>query len=400
MRIVLFSDAYLPEGLFNHTKMLHELALELLHRGHKVVVITPGIANQSKALEKIYIDKVEVWKFRSQPLRGVSLARRAINETLLSWYAIRALKTHSLDTTFDLVINYSPTIFLGLLARWFRKKGAFVYLILRDFFPKWIIDEGMIKENSLAAKYFRFFEKLNYRSSNIIAVQSPANVPIFKSMTGTSTYVVDVLYNWASTINKSDPNFGKEFLQHHALSKKFIFFYGGNIGYAQDISYILKLAEFLIYKKNVHFLIIGHGHKFEVIKQLIKSKKLTNTTLASSISQENYRSILSQVNVGLFTLSKSHQAHNYPGKILGYFVAGLPILGAVNSGNDLLNFINESVTGLVSENGNFKKFTTDALTLINEEELREQMKKNGKKMLKETFSVQKAADQILKSVSN
>ena len=49
MRIVLFSDAYLPEGLFNHTKMLHELALELLHRGHKVVVITPGIANQSKA---------------------------------------------------------------------------------------------------------------------------------------------------------------------------------------------------------------------------------------------------------------------------------------------------------------------------------------------------------------
>ena len=128
----------------------------------------------------------------------------------------------------------------------------------------------MIKKKSLAAKYFQFFEKLNYRASNIIAVQSPANINVFKAMKGTSTYLVNVLYNWASPVTEENSKFGQEFIHDRDLSKKFIFFFGGNIGYAQDIPYILKLAEFLLYKENVHFLILGHGHKFEEVKQLLE----------------------------------------------------------------------------------------------------------------------------------
>ena len=41
MRICLIIDDYLPESIKIGAKMMHELAIELISQGHKVVVITP-----------------------------------------------------------------------------------------------------------------------------------------------------------------------------------------------------------------------------------------------------------------------------------------------------------------------------------------------------------------------
>ena len=42
----------------------------------------------------------------------------------------------------------------------FEKKKTYIYLVLRDFFPQWIIDQGMVKEHSPIVKYFKAFEQL------------------------------------------------------------------------------------------------------------------------------------------------------------------------------------------------------------------------------------------------
>ena len=70
-------------------------------------------------------------------------------------------------------------IFFGPLVKKLRQRGTFIYLILRDMFPQWIIDKGLIKEKSLAAYFFRYYEKLNYMTSDCIGVQSKANLDIF-----------------------------------------------------------------------------------------------------------------------------------------------------------------------------------------------------------------------------
>lgn len=397
MRICILSDAYLPESTLIHSKMLHELAEELLKRDHEVVVFTPGLANQKRVINRGDIDGVDVWKFRCKPTRGVSHFKRAINETLLSWYAYRAIKQEKLNSNFDLVINYSPTIFFGPLVKWFRLHGAYVYLVLRDFFPQWAIDEGLIGTRSIIAKYFRFFEHLNYHNSNLIAVQSPANVAVFKQISKPKEYPLEVLYNWAAPLPKVNPNYGISFLQKLNLENKYIFFYGGNIGHAQDIPYILRLAEQFTEQSSAHFLILGQGDQFEAIQEQINEMSLSNVTLTASVNQEEYRSILTQVNIGVFTLASSHRAHNFPGKILGYLAAGLPILGAVNNGNDLIELVNESGSGKVSINGNFDQFFQDALTLYNSISERNEMSNAAHHLLKDLFSVQTAADKILSS---
>lgn len=395
MRIIILSDAYLPESTLIHAKMLHELAVEYVWQGHEVVVLTPGLSDQKKLVSKCFLEHVNVWRFKCRPTRGVSHRERAINETLISWYAFRAIKSAGLDPNFDLCINYSPTIFFGPLVRWFKRRGAFVYLILRDFFPQWVIDQGLIRERSLVANYFHFFENLNYACSDVIAVQSPANLMVFSEITGSKQHSVEVLYNWGGPASKVNVSFGERFIIDHQLHKKFLFFYGGNIGHAQDIPIILRLAKALAARTEAQFLIIGQGDQYSSIKESIKNMGLSNVTLAPSVSQEEYQSLLTQVDCGVFTLAASHKAHNFPGKILGYLAAGLPILGSVNAGNDVIELINMSGAGKVSVNGNFASLKRDACSILNSSETRRGMSDAAQKLLQQVFCVKAAAHQIL-----
>lgn len=395
MRIIILADSYLPDGYYSHAQMLHDLALEYVKYAHEVVVLSPAPKGQKQLLLETEIDGVTVWRFKALPTRGVSHIKRAFAETLLSFFAYRAIRHPRISKDFDICINYSPTIFFAPLARWFKRKGAFVYLILRDFFPQWIIDSGMINERSVAARYFRAVEQLNYRSSDVVALQSPANVKVFQALNHPQTYPIDVLFNWSSGTVKLDGTFATDFLATHGIQNKFVLFYGGNMGYAQDMPSILRLAQSMTTYTQAHFLLVGQGDQYELIAQQIADKNLSNVTIAPSISQSQYLALLHHVNVGLFTLSSTHSAHNFPGKILNYLAAGLPILGYINRGNDLIEICNDSGAGYVSENGNFDKFLGDAIKIMSSLDTQKKMAIAAQKLLLDKFSAEAAAAQII-----
>jgi len=401
MRIAILFDDYVPHSTRSGSRMLHELALEFVSLGHNVVVITPGSHSQKDLLEYDEFSGVQVWRFKSGPVKGISKFKRAINESILSWSAIRAIKSSSSSHDFDICINYSPTIFFGPLASWLRKSGAFVYLILRDFFPQWVIDQGMLSKYSLITKYFRLFEAVNYKSADILAVQSPANVSRFLKMTPFKHSAIRVLHNWYSVgcVNK-EQGFGCSLINEKKISQKVLFFYGGNIGLAQDMSNIIRLAKRLENNSHAHFLLVGQGDEFNRIKKLIDEKFLINVSIHPSVTQEQYISILDVVDVGIFSLAKNHSAHNYPGKVLGYMAASLPILGSVNEGNDLMQLINDSSAGLITVNGNDDEFYNNAIELLNSESSRSCRGVKAQELLTDVFSVRKAAEDILNAYNS
>ena len=47
------------------------------------------------------------------------------------------------------IVYYSPSIFFGNAVKYLKNKfNCFSYLILRDLFPQWSVDVGLIKKNS------------------------------------------------------------------------------------------------------------------------------------------------------------------------------------------------------------------------------------------------------------
>jgi len=401
MRIALFPDEYLPEGTRVHAKMIHELALELKRLGHHPIVITPGIPTQKRLVINL-LEGIEVWRFRSQPTRGVGRIKRAINETFLPFKAWLAIRKKVKNNPFDFYINYSPTIFFGPLIKYLKyKTGGVSYLILRDMFPQWAIDQGLLKEKSIITSYFRWFEKINYKSSDFIGVMSEANKKLFK-LQYSDFNNVKILYNWSNTKpysknNVPDTNNIRKSLN---LKNKVIFFYGGNIGHAQDMTNLINLVYFMKKYPNAHFLFVGQGDEVNLVLEKKEQLNLNNLTYLSSVSQEKYKQILTQVDIGLFSLSKHHSAHNFPGKLLGYMLQSLPILGSVNFGNDLTHFINDNEAGYTYINGENELLFEAAVILLMNPQLRIQNGKNANTVLHRYFSVNSAAINLLTQYSS
>ena len=402
--VLLLSDDYLPDSTRNHAKMMHELAVKFVSNKHRTYVLTPSNKSQKRRLEAETIDGVTVLRFKAPDFRSRGKIWRAINEALLpirALYALWSSKEYK-SLSFDICVNYSPTIFFAPVAMYFRKQGSFVYLILRDFFPHWAIDSGILKYQSVITYFFRWIEGLNYRASNVIAVQSPANIPVFQKI-----YVnpanVRVLMNWSEHKRLSKKNFKNcgGIRSRLGIGKdKVVFFYGGNIGQAQDMINIVQLAVELLDDNRAHFLLVGQGDEYKLVEEAVSTYKLTNLTLLPSVSQEEYRNYVAHADIGLISLAKSHTSHNFPGKLLGYMVEHLPILGSVNSGNDILDIINSAEAGFVSVNGETEVFLRDARLMLDNPKARRVMGNNSNQLLRSSFSVKTAYDAIWSSYSS
>lgn len=400
MRIAIMVDAALPLDTRNHARMMHQLAEEFVTRGNEVVIITPSDINQRIPLKVDLIGGVEIWRFRSRNIRKISTEKtsglifRTINEWLIpwmGWYAISSCVKHE---PFDLCVIHSPSIFFGGLAKKIKKNGAFIYVAVRDMFPQWAVDQGLIKRKSPVEYFFRYYEKLIYKTADCIGVMSHNNVSVLKER-NPSLKNVKVLMNWIEN-NFSDNNFKyTEFLDNLNLKNKVILFYGGNIGNAQDMTNIMRLARNLVDTPDAHLLILGQGDEYILINSLREKWKLDNVTILPSISQDEYKKVLTIVDIGLFSLAVNHKTHNFPGKILAYMLASKPILGSVNPGNDLMDMVNNAHAGAVHINGEDKDLLASAKLLIKDSKLRHKFGLNGNRLIDKYFSVSSAADLIL-----
>ena len=399
MKICLLCDDYLPHSTRVGAKMLHQLARELTLQDHKVTVITPWSIAESKPPIQEIIDGVEVWRFKSKPLKGLGKIRRAINESLIPFHSWQLIKRRVNADTFDGIIYYSPTIFFGpVVAKLKKLCNCRSYLVLRDFFPQWAVDANLIKKGSLVESYFKFFETISYRNADMIGVMSPRNLEIFNQKTS-YRYNTSVLRNWASLrVNKVDGD-SINIRETLGLTDEIIFFYGGNIGYAQDMKNLMRLVKRMKKFKKAHFLFVGQGDEVGLINELATEWKLKNYSYLPPVTQDEYEDILTQVDVGLFSLSAKHTSHNFPGKLLGYMVESLPILGSVNQDNDLMEIIHEYEAGYISINGNDELFFDNAVKLYNSSELRLKMGLGGNNLLHKQFDVSNIALNITKSLA-
>lgn len=398
MRLALLIDDYLPDSTRVGAKMFHELAVYLQQQGHHVTVITPD-CSQAETLVCGELDGVTIWRFKSGEIKDVGKVKRALNETLLSVRAWWAVCAKIEKDSFDGVVYYSPSIFFGGLVRWICQRcHCPSYLVLRDLFPRWAIDAGMIGERSLITRYFRVFERLSYRQAKMIGLMSDNNIEVFRQ--DGNGYPCEVLRNWAALTPITHlPVDYVSIRSRLRLQNKVIFFYGGNIGHAQDMANLMRLTKAMSHHRQAHFLYIGQGDEVSLINQLAQEWGLTNFTYLPSVNQDEFKLLLSEVDVGLFSLSADHTSHNFPGKLLGYMVQSIPILGSVNQGNDLMDIVNACEAGVIRVNGDDVGLYEAALALLQDAIYRQQLGRQANALLQREFSVGAAADIILKSFS-
>lgn len=392
MKILLIVDDYLPNSIKVAAKMMHELALEFTAKGHEITVLSPA-PNLLKSLEVQYVDGIKVVLFKSGDLKNISKVKRAINESLLSLFAWKATGSYFKVHPHDAIVYYSPTIFWGYFVGKLKKKwNVKSYLVLRDIFPQWTVDNGLMNANSPVYFYFKFFEYVNYKNADYIGIMSPSYLSFLKANTK-DAYKYEVLFNWAKVNPIKIPSYS--FRKHLKLENKIVLFFGGNIGHAQNMLNLISLAIRLKENPKAHFLFVGKGDEVDLIISEKEKHQLNNITYLPSVDQETYFKMLSEFDIGLFSLHPAHTTNNFPGKLLGYMESSKPILGSVNPGNDLKEIINTYNAGYIFENGEDDELYQAASLLIGSETLRTQIGQNARKLLINQFSVEQACSQIL-----
>lgn len=391
MRILLFVVYYLPSTMSSAT-LIHDLAVEFHRLGHEPIVVAPD-ENILQEYQVSCENGIKVLRIRAGKIKSATRFVRAFNEIRLSKTIWKKGKHFFDDNPCDLIIYYSPSIFFSSLVKWLKKKFTCPsYLILGDIFPEWAVETGVLRKG-LIYRYFKYKEQQNYEAADIIRVQSPANLLYFKENGLDKKYRLEVLYNWISLTKEHAPC--ASYRVRLGLQNKVVFFYGGNIGVAQDVDNIIRLADNLRNESAAYFLIVGGGSEVNRLKSLINLKGLTNIAIHDPVNHQEYMSMLSEFDVGLISLDRRLRSHNFPGKMMSYMFHAKPILASINHGNDIKEMLEDKQAGLVCINGEDDKLADNARKLLVDENLRCQLGNNARTLLENTFSVSRAAEQIL-----
>ncbi|MGN6515429.1 MAG: glycosyltransferase family 4 protein [Rhizomicrobium sp.] len=393
MRIALLVDCY-PPSKKSAAKLVQDLALEFVSLGHDVLVVT---VDDSLA-ERVSVEvdgRLTVCRIRTGRIKGANHVQRAINEIRLSSTVWKAAGRFLAGQRCDLIVYYSPTIFFGaLVGRLKHLWNANSYLVLRDIFPDWALEVGQLRDG-LIYRLFKRYERRNYAAADRIAVQSPANLEYLQSRADIPPAKLEVLFNWSTSELPEQRR--RSFRSELGLEGKFVFFYGGNIGVAQDMDNILRLAHGLREREAARILLVGEGGEFDRVGAAIAGRGLRNTLLLPSVRQQEYLQMLQEFDAGLITLHAGLKSANIPGKLLGYLQCAMPTVASVNRGNDLVQVLEESGAGLVSINPDDKAFLGHCLALMDNAEQREAMRARARTLLIERFHVRSAAEQILRA---
>jgi O26-antigen biosynthesis N-acetyl-L-fucosamine transferase len=391
MNFIILTDYYHPI-VKSGSIIMGDLVNELSQQGHKITIVT-FVENQSKACQIIFENGIQIIRIRSLT-RDKKYGRvgRLWAERCYSNKIIKNLKKLQ-NIQCEAIICFSPSIFYGKAIKWLRKKyDSKVYLIIRDIFPKWTIDTGLLKEG-LFYKYLKRVERDLYSSSDVIGIEAKSDLEYFENYGLNKSIKIEVLNNWGSPLGSIDDYLSSDNLLD---SQKVNIVYGGNMGDAQDILSLVNSIDYSILGQRAILLLMGDGNQFDKVKNTINKKNLTNIVLVPTVDRKRYLSITSKADIGLVSLSKKMSSNNYPLKMLGYMQLAKPILASVNKNNEIIQMIVKKNIGLVSLASDAKSFNKNLDILINNEALRKEQGQNAFKLYKDQFTVEVSALQIYK----
>ena len=195
MRIALIADTF-PPLRTSGAVQLRDLSREFARQGHQLTVLLPA-SDLDRDWELQNADGVEVLRLRAPRTKDIGYVRRTLGELLMPFAMLRNLRKSPLARQkWDGVVWYAPSIFHGPLARALKRaSGCKGYLIIRDIFPEWAVDMGLMGRG-LPYQFFDAVARYQYSVADVIGVQTPGNLAYFEKWRQQPGRTLEVLQNW------------------------------------------------------------------------------------------------------------------------------------------------------------------------------------------------------------
>jgi glycosyltransferase involved in cell wall biosynthesis len=395
MRIALIADTF-PPLRSSGAVQLRDLSREFARQGHSLCVLLPA-SDQTLAWQLESLDGVQVLRLKAPRTKDIGYVRRTLAELAMPFAMLRNMRKSPLATErWNAVLWYSPSIFHGPLVSALKKfSGCKSYLIIRDIFPEWAVDMGLMGRG-LSYRFFDVVARYQYSVADVIGIQTAGNKRYFDRWLEKSERRLEVLPNW---LDKPIQKRCSIRVNQTALAGRKVFVYAGNMGVAQGMDILLDVAEKLRGRMEVGFLFVGRGSDVTRLKESVGSKQLNNVVFFDEIDPDEIPDLYAQCDAGIVALDPRHKSHNIPGKFLTYMQSGLPVLANINAGNDLAQLIRDEGVGQVCESNQVDDLLHRAESLLLQIEADSELSSRCYRLFEREFAVKKAVTQIVTALS-
>lgn len=395
MRLLLVADTF-PPLRTSGAVQLRDLAREFVRQGHELTVLLPSV-EISTPWQVDDFDGARVVRLKALPTKDIGYVRRTISEFLMPFLMRRNLgKSPIAESGWQGVIWYAPPIFHGPLVNKVKEaSGCRGYLIIRDIFPEWAVDMGLMGRG-LPYRFFNAVARYQYSIANVIGVQTRGNLGYFRKWESQPGRQLEVLQNWLGPTPQAHCSI---VIKKTSLAQRKIFVYAGNMGVAQGMQILLGLADRMRTRRDVGFLFVGRGSEAKRLAADALARGLDNVLFRDEIEPDEIPGLYSQCHIGLVALDPRHKSHNIPGKFLTYLQSGLPVLANVNAGNDLAALIRAEKVGQVCEDNDIDNLTELADILLEQIECDSELSARCRQLFQRQFSAAQAAKQIVAALA-
>jgi colanic acid biosynthesis glycosyl transferase WcaI len=329
MHIAIIAQYFWPESV-GPGVFLHQLAADLVKKGHQVTVVTAFPNYPHGEVAAGYRGRL----FMRESLDGIGIIRTWIHTSKNKQFWARVFNFGSfIGSSFfgglglarpDVVYCYIPPLPLGVTADLIcRVKGARLVMNVQDIHPDLPVQLGYLT-NPHAIRFFQRMEKFIYRRSTEIVVISDQFRQNLEAK-GVPAGKIHVVPNWADASEITPGPRLNDFRRQFELGDAFTVIYSGGLTHNSALPMALEAAT-LLRNEPFQFVIVGEGvHKPE-LQRLAKDRRLQNVRFLPFQPWGRYPLVLAAADLQLVSLNAASSKLSLPSKMLKIMAAGRPML--------------------------------------------------------------------------
>lgn len=171
--------------------------------------------------------------------------------------------------------------------------------------------------------------------------------------------------------------------------------YTGTVGLANGADAIVRLARAVeAIRDDIRFIVLGDGNDLDRVKAMAQQQACKNLEFVARVPKEEVAGLLDRADIGLVTFAPHKVLEaNSANKFYDYLASGLPVL--TNYEGWQAKYMREWNCGLSAPMKDDAALLTNLLSLADDPGLRQEMGKNGRKLVEAKFDRKQLALRLL-----
>ncbi len=407
MKLLYLPAYYEPEkysGRYLNENIIEDFLKE--DEKNEITVYTPiptrGVSKQERNIykkrkkEQLYNGRLTINRYRlfrektSTIQRMIRYILQGIKQILYTFY----LKN------IDVIMMGSTPPTNGIVGTIIKKihKWPFIYN-LQDIFPETLVSTNITSQKSFMYRLGEKIENITYKNADSIHVPSED----FKSnliKKQVPEEKIKVIHNWVDEekVKPIETEKNSIFQQFDIDKHKFNVLYAGNIGKAQNIELLVKVAIQMQEYKEIEFIIFGDGTEKKTIEEMVEKEKLENLKIFPLQTYEKVSEVYSMANVSIVICKRGFGGVSIPSKTWTIMATGTPIIASFDRETELQKIIEENKIGIFATSDNETELKDAIIKLYQNQDLLAEYGNNARKYIEMHLTRAQATKQYIESI--